>query len=911
MRAKEPVLHAELLLKGLDLSADVPSLTDLNGSVRIDGTLHEYAGRLSLLSKGALWQSATVEADFKGTATGIKATSLNVKWLGGTIAGSGSASWAQAVSAGASLRARGLDLSLIAPAWTGAVNMDAIGQFDLSGKRNPRASVSARLLPSMLRGKNVQGVLNARLVENELTLDRLELNGTGFALRAGGRLTKGLRFSARLSDLALLSPSFKGSVTAKGSVRKSGDAYSGSLTASAAHVAAQGFRAASIRLSGRVERDKEHTLKADLSGQDVFYNAFHARAILLSAAGTQRDHALRAELRSGKNILSVTVSGGYNEDAWKGRLTDLSGSDPAGRWKAQDPAALTISPDLVSLSRLVVTSTGGEYLELEGKMTMEPRSGTASVAWRNLDVSRANGWLTGMSLSGRSSGSISGRVAGEEPVVSGRLSLSRAVLRRRIQKAELKAEISNSEMSVTWQGRVLEAKLSLMLAGYGTIDASLQVPLPASMPIALDHDGPLQGAVKGSIRENGLLSFVFPGMVQESRGQVDIDLAVGGTWKAPAVKGSLLLDKAGGTFPAAGIRLADLRLEVQIERNVARITLKARSGPGWLQGKAAVDLEAWSVGTYEGSLQGDRFQALFLPQMRMLVSPAIRFSGTKKKLVVRGDVRVPELLIYGPPEEAAMKPSEDVVIVGQQEPAAKDQLAMDAEVRIILGDRVIVKAEGADAQLKGDVIVVMRSLEKVSARGEISVVKGKYSTYGVGLDIARGRVLFAGGPVENPSLDILAVKTVDDVKAGVLVTGTVRKPVVKLYSQPAMTDADVLSYIVLGRPLGAQDKEQTNALMTAAGALLSAGQSAALQDQMKQRLGVDVIDIQAGGGSTSRSLVTIGKYLSSRLYVSYGRALFTGENLFKVRYKLGKRLELESHSGETSGVDLYYTVQFD
>ena len=298
--------------------------------------------------------------------------------------------------------------------------------------------------------------------------------------------------------------------------------------------------------------------------------------------------------------------------------------------------------------------------------------------------------------------------------------------------------------------------------------------------------------------------------------------------------------------------------------------------------------------------------------MHMLVSPNIRISGTKEKVTVRGDVRVPEFLIYGPPKEAAVKPSEDVVIVGRREKAEPaGQLATDVEVKIVLGERVIVKAEGADAQLKGELIVTAASLDKVIARGEISVVKGKYSAYGVGLDITRGRILFAGGPVDDPSLDILAVKTVNEVKAGVQVTGTVRKPVVKLYSQPAMTDADILSYMVLGHALGTQDKEQTTALMKAAGALLSAGQSTALQDQVKHRLGVDVIEIEAGGGNVSRSLVTVGKYLSSKLYVSYGRALFTGENLFKLRYKFGKRLELESHSGETSGVDLYYTIQFD
>jgi translocation and assembly module TamB len=295
------------------------------------------------------------------------------------------------------------------------------------------------------------------------------------------------------------------------------------------------------------------------------------------------------------------------------------------------------------------------------------------------------------------------------------------------------------------------------------------------------------------------------------------------------------------------------------------------------------------------------------------VSPNLTFKGTTARANVRGDVKVPELLIYGPPTEAPIKPSEDVVIVGREESSAEKSavMAVDAEVRVVLGDRVIVKAEGVDAQLKGELRVAATSAEDVTARGEISVVKGRYSAYGVGLAIARGRVLFAGGPLDDPSLDILAVRTVSEVQAGVQVSGTVKKPLVKLYSRPAMADADVLSYMVLGRALGGEDKEETNALMKAAGALLSAGQSTALQDQVKKRLGIDVIEVEAGGGDVSRSVVTVGKYLSSRLYVSYGRALFSEENLFKLRYRIGKRLELESHSGEASGVDLYYTIQFD
>ena len=86
------------------------------------------------------------------------------------------------------------------------------------------------------------------------------------------------------------------------------------------------------------------------------------------------------------------------------------------------------------------------------------------------------------------------------------------------------------------------------------------------------------------------------------------------------------------------------------------------------------------------------------------------------------------------------------------------------------------------------------------------------------LDIERGNVVFAGGPVERPSLDILALRKIGEVKAGVTVTGTPDQPVVKLYSEPLMPDTDILSYMVLGRPLGA-DSGQSDLLLTAAGVL--------------------------------------------------------------------------------------------
>jgi translocation and assembly module TamB len=58
-------------------------------------------------------------------------------------------------------------------------------------------------------------------------------------------------------------------------------------------------------------------------------------------------------------------------------------------------------------------------------------------------------------------------------------------------------------------------------------------------------------------------------------------------------------------------------------------------------------------------------------------------------------------------------------------------------------------------------------------------------------------------------------------------------------------------------------------------------------------------------------MLTVGKYLTPELYFSYGRSLFTGGNLFRLRYDLSRRWQIETQKGSESGADLYYKIEFD
>jgi len=52
----------------------------------------------------------------------------------------------------------------------------------------------------------------------------------------------------------------------------------------------------------------------------------------------------------------------------------------------------------------------------------------------------------------------------------------------------------------------------------------------------------------------------------------------------------------------------------------------------------------------------------------------------------------------------------------------------------------------------------------------------------------------------------------------------------------------------------------------------------------------------------------IGKYLSPRLYVSYGVSLTDAINTFKLRYTIGDQWVISVESGQESSADVEYTI---
>lgn len=511
---------------------------------------------------------------------------------------------------------------------------------------------------------------------------------------------------------------------------------------------------------------------------------------------------------------------------------------------------------------------------------------------------------------------------------------------------EMNVSFRNASLAWNWNATRFSGTLSAGLVEYGRIDGDFHLPVSAALPVAFDEKGPLHASFKGKFRENGLLTLIFPGLVKESHGEVEVTVAIGGSWRKPESSGRVHLSKAGAYLPQVGIEIKDVDLSAEMEDGIVRVeSFHVKSGSGVIKGKGNAVFSGGRISEYRGSLEGTDFQLVHIPELQVTANPDLTFSGTPEKFVLRGEVKLPELLIYGPPSGNFVTPSSDVILKGKQRKAEKITVPktkfnvsnFDAKVRLTLGERALVKMDGIDAKLAGSMDLEFRNLDEIASRGEIRVVKGTYKAYGVSLQITRGRLFYAGGAINEPSLDILALRRVRDVNAGVSIGGRISTPVIKLYSEPVLSDVDILSYIVFGHALSTRtNAEQIGVLAQAAGLLLSRGKAASFQETLKEVFGLSTLDIQSGrvgppgsigytktGGNLSQyqtvsgqtkdvseTLVSVGKYLTPQLYLSYGRSLFSGSNVFSLRYDISRRWQLETVTGTESGVDLYYKIFF-
>ena len=754
-----------------------------------------------------------------------------------------------------------------------------------------------------LSGQAVQGQGRMALRGQDVYVDALSLKAGPAHLQAGGTLKQNWELDWRLDvpKLADLLPQVKGTIKGSGTLRGTRETPQAQLTLAVDDLGFSGNLIERLRAEGTVDLSGKQASRLVITGDTLNLGGQVWQKLNLEGAGTPTKHTLTTAIQGDLGRFNLALDGGLGQDqVWQGRINQLSAkATQAGDWTLEQPVKISASAtqakaDTLCLgsrpSRLCVQGQWQQSSGGQGKLTLENLDFKRFDLPENLNIdTQVNAIATGSS---NASGDIRGEV---------KLILDPGNLSIQASGNPLRVALGGATLEANTDGRQAQLTLGLDLGATGGVDGQLQVTdIPGKPRLA--------GKIKAAIKDLSLVSAFVP-QVDNIKGRITADVDLSGALPVPTISGQVRLEDASLDIPQAGTEIRAIALNAASNgQGPLQISGAARSGQGQLQLSGQLEPDS---GTINLAIVGDNFQAINTPEIQALISPDLNIHIAPDQVRVDGQVSIPQAYI-SPPElgESGISASQDVVIVDKSSKGNTQKAvnqAIYAKLRVILGDDVHVEAAGFKGKLAGNLLVEQSPQLAPRGSGSIEVEAGEYRIYGQDLKIQRGRVLFSGGPIDNPGLDLRVARQVDDVTAGAQIGGSLKVPKLRLFSDPAMPDSSILSYLLFGRAPDARSGSESQLLMKAASALGMSGGSV-LSEKVTDTFGLDEFGVESGETAADAALV-VGKYLSPELYISYGVGLFDAVNTFNMRYQISKQLLLESTTGTESSADLIYSIE--
>jgi translocation and assembly module TamB len=828
----------------------------------------------------------------------------DVAGYGGTAELRGEAHWANQERWSLSGTAKDIDVAQIRADLPGTLDVDfhAAGRgFSDSGE----IDLTVDRIGGRLRGLAARG---AGSVERRGAGEARNWTFAGVNLRVGGsqleldgstRSPRDLRFDVKSDDLSLLAQRLRGRVTAQG--RLSGDDLHPELRL---QVQGRGFE---------WDEDSLQSLDADLDIQLAdggrTRGTLHARQLLvmgrkfedlqMDLSGTPEANVLGVNLKAEPISMALRARGAFADGRWRGLVDsfDIGDGDNLAL-RLTEFAPLTLARNAVNLGRACLEG-GDARLCLQGEH--------AEGQWR-LASEAHNLPLLAVTAGLSPDTSYEGRVALEFAAHGGSArstdanlaaSLDGALVRHRLPNGrEERLALGTGTVAGNLQGETFALRVGLDAAESGRLKGAIE-----GQRSGPDWENwPVRGSAEVATDALGIID-VFVKGIDRAAGKLTAHVDVAGTLGSPTLQGDLQV--RGGELDVYQVNLAvrDLDFDARLRDKSLELDGKLHMGDGTANVDGRI---AWTAGVPQGRLaiRGERLRLVSVPEAQILASPNLVFQVDGRRIDVTGEVALPEAHLDPADLTNAVLPSGDEKLVGAAPVDPERQFQVTSNIKLSLGDKVTINTYGLTGRLSGTINTRSDENDISRASGELNVAEGKYTAFGRNLDIERGRLLFNNGLVADPGIDLRAQKVFPDITAGVNVRGTLRAPRMTFFSEPAIPQSQIVSLILAG---GSLESVQGSDRRGAARNDLLAQGGAILAQQFGNRVGIEDVGIESD--RTNETSLVLGKYLSPRLYVSYGISLAEAINTVKLRYTIGDRWTLKTESGRARSADIVYTIR--
>lgn len=787
---------------------------------------------------------------------------------------------------------------------------------------------------------------------SEFSLNALQLRSGPNNLQIDGAWadTLDLRWTLEAPELAALSPLLEGSMQATGEIGGTVEAPQLSFSTQGRDLRVGDTLIGSVLGEARYENGA-NTVRLEAS--NIRAGGLTVSTFSLQGNGQPEAHRLTLALDSPDVRVSAALNGSLSGLVagealrWEGVLNSGSVNSELGLWRLAQPAPLAYSPPAFAVgahcweqadSTLCMDASAAPSGVLQANATLRgyalahfnanpdvaaPRllptlpEGTVVTGRLNASV-QANGIINAnpedlqltlaLSLDEGSVSLVPSATADGEADIQD--SGTPTILRRfDLRNAYLNGQRQDNAWALE---SVLEFAQPVGSAGGGLLGT-------ARSRLAIAPSGVLDGQVALQFDELQWIEAIVPAL-QQVQGSLSGLAIVTGTLATPHVGGNLTLLGGALNVPALGLQLQDLSANL-LSDNSDRLAIQgeATSGSGTLRFFSEIENPLNESRQLRATLQGEDFTLAERPELRMAITPDLTVTANAQGVDIIGTLALPllDVRITSLPESAVDVSADTVLVVqptdgpdvhnaAEANLGPLDALPLTAQISVLLGEDVHFAGWGLDTDLSGALEITQRATGAPLTYGELTVTQGSYQTYGRTLNIEHGKLLFFGS-YDNPALDIRATREAEDVKVGVQMNGTLRNIRSQLFSTPTLPDGDIIAVMLTGRPLAEMGAQDSNALVGAITTLgINQGQS--LTNQVRNQLGLDTLAITSTGDVANSSL-TLGKYLTPRIFIQYGIGLFETESTLAVNYTLSERVKLEAKSGSTQSLDITYTVE--
>lgn len=893
-----------------------PAVISDTGNVVVDGKLDNYTVEAKMAVRGQQIPDGNWQLMASGSDKAATLTSLRGETLDGIITGSGEFSWQPTLTWNAQLHGQNINPAKKWADWPGriAFAFNSDGQYE-----NDRVAANARI-------KNISGTLrqypilvqaNTRINDTEVEIQQLKVKSGKSHLTAQGHLGQSvdLAVSLKIPNLVELYPDAKGSVSITGNARGTQSDPRVNLTIKGNDINLLDYKVAAV--NGTLSGDVLHWNAANLQlkANNIDLAGYQIKTVSASAKGTNGQHKAHIVAQASDGDLDIKLNGRYTAptkpnttaQTWQGTLQQADVlSNKFGQWRLTQPGPLNVAQQETKI---------GPWCWTADKSTLCIDAQQLAQAWTghlsgtDLDLALLAPLLPPvMAVNGLANLDAKARYK-DGDAVTAQLDLA-------LPGGKVDYRFSeNNTQSWPYQRGILTAVLDtqgmqsnvkLDFVGGDKVQATLALPKLDVRNINPDRQA-ISSNAQISLGDLNKFGPLIPG-IQDLQGKLRFKTAIGGTLAQPQINLDGGLSGGAVTVTSLNITISDIKLAMASDDNKRlRYQADARSGEGNIRLEGQTLLDASQQWPTEMRINGNVFEVVRTPEARVEISPNLGIKTEGHNIHVNGQVEVPLANLQPKDTSKAVTVSDDVTILNESDAQPiDDKWQIYSNVKVILGQQVRFFGYDFDGQLGGDITVIDSPGKPTSANGELRVVEGRYRAYGQRLDIENGKVFYSGGPITNPGLDIRATRTVQDVIAGIKIRGTVKSPKIELFSEPAMEQTEALSYLILGRPMEGSSQEDGQAMAGAALALGLAGGDN-LARRIGQRFGFDELRIDTAENGDSSLL--LGRYLSPRLYLSYGVGIVDAITTLNIRYDLSERLKLIGESGNHHGADLIYTIK--